>query len=362
MFRPAMFIGVVLLLALGAGCGTPPRRGDKGPPPDVDLAPREVTPVVLPPEPVIAPPPAPTRPPSFTVPSETWVQLGLWAQANKLGSLVLVTNSSGGGSPTFVLATPRGVFQVQADNQSARWSGVELRLGFRPRMIAGQLFLHTLDVQKNLMPLMGEPMVFTNANRLVMLDAGHGGVDSGTRSVLPGKLEKDYALDWALRLKPLLEAQGWRVLLTRTNDVDLSLPVRVALAEAANADLFLSLHFNATTGSGHAGLETYCLTPFGMPSNLTRGYEDNVAMTFPNNRFDAANVQIAVRVHRELLAATGGPDRGVRRARFLTVLRGQNRPAVLIEGGYLSNANEAALVDSPEHRQKLAEAVARALP
>jgi N-acetylmuramoyl-L-alanine amidase len=300
--------------------------------------------------------------PAIKVPSETWVALGFWAQANKVGSLTNLSNGSATTPPVFALTTPRGRMVLQADSQLAQWNGLELRLGFNPRLIGGLLHLHRLDLQKNLLPLLGNEVNFTGASRLVVLDPGHGGRDGGTRSVLPGKLEKDYVLDWAVRLKPLLEAQGWRVLLTRTNDIDLPLPVRVSIAEAANADLFLSLHFNATTGNGHAGVETYCLTPFGMPSNLTRGYEDNTEMTFPNNRFDAANLQVALRVHREMLAATGATDRGVRRARFLTVLRGQNRPAVLIEGGYLSSASEAALVDSAEHRQKLAEAIARALP
>ena len=84
-------------------------------------------------------------------------------------------------------------------------------------------------------------------------------------------------------------------------------------------------------------------------------------MVFPNNHFDTQNVRLAVRLHREVLAATGGQDRGVRHARYMTVLRGQNRPAVLVEGGYLSNSTEAKLINTPEHRQKLAEAVARAL-
>jgi N-acetylmuramoyl-L-alanine amidase len=68
-----------------------------------------------------------------------------------------------------------------------------------------------------------------------------------------------------------------------------------------------------------------------------------------------------VRVHRELLAVNGNRDRGIRRARFPGVLRGQNRPAVLIEGGFLSNPEESRRVADPDYREKLAEAVARAL-
>jgi N-acetylmuramoyl-L-alanine amidase len=150
--------------------------------------------------------------------------------------------------------------------------------------------------------------------------------------------------------------------LTRTNDTDVSLPERVALAERAAADLFLSLHFNSGTNSHpRAGLETYCLTPAGLPSNLVRNHEDDPKQTFPNNDFDDENLQWAFRLHRALLERTGAVDHGVRRARFMAVLRGQRRPAVLIEAGYLSNPREARKIATAEYRQQLAEAVAKAL-
>ena len=81
----------------------------------------------------------------------------------------------------------------------------------------------------------------------------------------------------------------------------------------------------------------------------------------PNNAFDEQNVQLASRIHGALLRSTGTTDRGVRRARFMAVLRGQHRPAVLIEGGYLSNPAEARRIASPDYRQELAEGVAKAL-
>jgi N-acetylmuramoyl-L-alanine amidase len=86
-----------------------------------------------------------------------------------------------------------------------------------------------------------------------------------------------------------------------------------------------------------------------------------VGRAFPNNAWDEANLRWAVRVHRALLTVNGGSDRGVRRARFLGVLRGQNCPAVLVEGGYLSNPAEARKISDPAYRQQLAEALAKAL-
>ena len=88
---------------------------------------------------------------------------------------------------------------------------------------------------------------------------------------------------------------------------------------------------------------------------------DRVTLVFQNNAFDSQNLQYALRLHSALVETTGGADRGVRRARFMGVLRAQNRPAVLLEGGYLSNPREAQLIGQPEYRQKLAEAVAKAL-
>jgi N-acetylmuramoyl-L-alanine amidase len=166
-----------------------------------------------------------------------------------------------------------------------------------------------------------------------------------------------------LRLVPLLATNGWQVFLTRTNDSDVALSNRVMFAEAHHAEVFISLHFNSTSDRNKetAGLETYCSTPAGMPSSLTRDYADTWSQYFPNNSFDVQNLQLAVHLHTVLLRETGEDDRGVRRARFIGVLHGQRHPAVLIEGGYLSNPHEARLIESPAFRQKLAQAVADAL-
>ena len=241
------------------------------------------------------------------------------------------------------------------------WNGTEIQLGFAPEFIDDQIFVHGLDLQKNLEPLLrGSPLEF--GNRVIVIDPGHGGANVGTHSVLDGRFEKEFTLDWALRLAPLLATNGWQVFLTRTSDVDVALSNRVAFAEAHHADLFISLHFNSALNPDQrpAGLETYCLTPAGMPSTLARG-PDIWSQVFPNNAFDDQNLQLAVRLHSAILRATGLEDRGVNRARFIGVLHRQHCPAVLIEGGYLSNPHEAKLIENPEFRQKLAEAVADAL-
>ena len=242
-------------------------------------------------------------------------------------------------------------------------SGLECWLGYAPQIIKGIPCVHWLDAQKSLQPLLNGADSHYGNERVIVLDPGHGGKDSGAKSAIKMAFEKEYTLDWALRLRALLATNGWTVLLTRSNDLDISLPERVALAEHTKADLFLSLHFNSgLPNQTLAGVETYCLTPAGLPSNLIRDYEDNPLHVFPNNAYDEQNFQLACRLHRCVVQSLCAVDRGVRRARFMGVLRGQNRPAVLIEAGYLSNPNEARQVASADYRQKLAEAVARALP
>jgi N-acetylmuramoyl-L-alanine amidase len=298
----------------------------------------------------------------------TWTALNDWAAAYKTGMPHLLSKTP---VTTFAIGSANGVMVLSIGSLEATWNGTEINLGFAPQFIDGEIFLNGLDLQKNLEPLLCAPPLKFGTNRVIVIDPGHGGSNHGTyaRNVQDGPFEKEFTLDWALRLKPLLEAEGWKVFLTRTNDVYVTNSDRVVFAEAHHADVFISLHFNSTeldikTGKRNektSGLQTYCITPTGMPSTLTRGFADDWSENLPNNNFDAQNLRLAVRVHSALLRAVGMDDRGVRRSRFDTVLRGQNRPAILVEGGYLSNPAEAKLIESADYRRKLAEAVANAL-
>lgn len=293
-------------------------------------------------------------------PVTTWTSLKDWAAAHNIGAPHRLSDMS---VAAYAVGSSNGVMVLAIGSREATWNGVQVDLGFAPEIIDGEIFLHGLDLQKNLEPLLCGPPLAFSMNRIIVIDPGHGGSNVGTQSVLDGRFEKEFTLDWALRLKPLLETNGWTVFLTRTSDVMVSNYDRVTFAEANHADLFISLHFNATPDRDKrtGGLETYCITPRGMPSNLTRGYSDIWSEYLPNNNFDAQDLQLAVRIHAAVLRATGLEDRGVRHSRFETVLRGQNRPAILVEGGYLSNPHEATLIESADYRQKLAEAVAGAL-
>ena len=303
---------------------------------------------------------------STSAPVTTWTSLNRWAAGHNVGAPHRLADLP---VTAYALGSKNGVMVLEIGSHEATWNGVQVNLGFAPEMIDGEVYLHGLDLQKNLEPLLCGPPLAFGANRIIVIDTGHGGSNTGTHSVLDGRLEKEFTLDWAKRLKPLLETNGWKVFLTRTSDMYVTNADRVVFAETHHADLFVSLHFNSTernkiTGKLEektSGLETYCITPTGMPSTLTRGFVDPWSEQLPNNAFDAQNLQLAVRVHSAVLRSAGIEDRGVRHSRFDTVLRGQNRLAILVEGGYLSNPREAALIESAEYRQKLAEAVANAL-
>jgi N-acetylmuramoyl-L-alanine amidase len=378
-----MFCGVLAVLA---GCTTPV----EGPPPNWSatneveqaqtllptnvvplIAPTNLPPVVktnlppaiktnLPPVTNTNPPPATNVSRPHVVPTYTWTSLKHWAAEERINPPLLLAKSP---LFTYSVSSSKGVMILAIGSREATWNGSTLHLGYAPEFIDGEVFVHGLDLQKSLEPfLCEEPPVYAGTNRVIVIDPGHGGINAGTMSVTDHHPEKEFTLDWARRLKPLLEQEGWQVFLTRTNDIDVALSNRVNVAESHHADLFISLHFNSLAPDQKpVGMATFCLTPVGLPSTVTRGFPDILFQSFPNNGYDAQNVQLAERLQRSLVHATGEEDRGVNRARFIGVLRGQHRPAVLIEAGFLSNPREAKHIEDPEFRQKLAEAVAAAL-
>lgn len=303
---------------------------------------------------------APYPSPPTAVPTATWTSLADWAAENHLSPPERLADMP---VDTYSIASKYGKMILEIGSRDATWNGIKVVLGSAPQLIDGQIELYGLDLQKNLAPLLCEPPLIFTPGEVIVIDPGHGGSNVGTHSVLDGRFEKEFTLDLARRLKPLLEAEGWKVYLTRNSDTFVTNAERVVFANQHQADLFISLHFNSSApDTTQAGLETYCVPPIGMPSTISRGnFADPWDENLPNNAFDAENLRLAVRIHTDLVHTMAMPDRGVRRARFITVLRGQLRPAILIEMGYLSNPHEASLIENPDYRQKLAEALAEAL-
>jgi N-acetylmuramoyl-L-alanine amidase len=195
---------------------------------------------------------------------------------------------------------------------------------------------------------------------LVAVDPGHGGGDSGAVGLLPPEavtelplrinarlqpvlFEKDVNLDVANRLNAWLVARGFPTLMTRTGDfaggdlpyttVSADLKARTDLANSRGAQIFVSIHHNSATSAAATGIETYVRVKAPEPAQV-----------------------LAAGVQRTLIACLGLRDRGVKERDFY-VVRNTTMPALLVEGGFLSNATDVALLAQPDFRQKMAEAI-----
>ncbi|MCL1887824.1 MAG: N-acetylmuramoyl-L-alanine amidase [Kiritimatiellaeota bacterium] len=191
------------------------------------------------------------------------------------------------------------------------------------------------------------------ANRLVMLDPGHGGNDPGASA--NGLVEKNVTLEIALMVREVLGARGVRVEMTREADATLTRPDRSLRAGHEKAGLFVSLHMNHAANAASFGVETFTLTAPGQP-NTAAG--DTVADARPGNAFDPENNRLGFALQSRLVLLSD--DRGLKRARYI-VLSNAPCPAALVECGFLSNPGEADLMRTSEHREKTARAIADAI-
>jgi N-acetylmuramoyl-L-alanine amidase len=256
---------------------------------------------------------------------------------------------------TVVLNNGRNQLQLTLDSREAVVNGLRNWLCFPVIAKDGKLLVSRIDLAKTLEPQLRPQMIQRKDKvQTVVLDAGHGGFDKGARSEYGN--EKDYALDVARRLRPLLQAKGFRVMMTRENDVFLPLELRAHIANQTRDSIFVSIHFNATANRDASGFEIFSLTPRGAPSTA----DDAIALSFVNmqagSAVDAQSFELSAAVYHSMLGHIPAFDRGIKRARF-AVLRLTNMPAILVEGGFLSEANDSKLVASPVWRGKLAEAI-----
>jgi N-acetylmuramoyl-L-alanine amidase len=213
-----------------------------------------------------------------------------------------------------------------------------------------------MDLSKLVEPVLRPAKISGAPVRTVVLDAGHGGFDQGARGLLGN--EKDFALDVVLRARDLLLQAGYNVRLTRSADVFVPLEDRAAFANRQSKSIFVSVHFNSGAREDATGIETYSLAPRGVPS--TNDTIMSLADFQPclGNMRDAENIALATAMHTALITKLGVNDRGIKRARFI-VLRDINIPGVLLEGGFLSNAQDQVRIATPVYRQILAQAIVR---
>src|ERR1700736_298179 len=167
----------------------------------------------------------------------------------------------------------------------------------------------------------------------VIIDAGHGGFDRGG---IPGQRvpEKVMTLDVAQRLKAILQASGYRVVMTRDSDVFVTLGNRVPIANSYRDAIFVCIHFNATPRSAASGIETYFYSSQSLP--------------------------LASAIHYYVAGGAPTANRGVRRRGFY-VLRNTRIPSVLVECGFLTTPTEAQYAQNSAYRQKLALEIAHGI-
>src|SRR5256886_6945758 len=231
----------------------------------------------------------------------------------------------------------------------------------------GKILVSRTDVAKTIEPLV-RPHRVPDVGKVqsVVRDPGHGGHDKGQVSSYGA--EKDFALDVARKLRPILQAKGLRVIMTREGDYFVPLEVRAKIANAARNSIFVSIHFNATNDDPNAtGFEIFSFTPRGAPSTSDGTVAASSVNMQPGSAVDAQSLALSACIYHSLLGHIPEFDRGIKRARF-AVLRLTKVPAVLIEGGFLTERGESKLIANKDWRAKLAGAISvgiesyRALP
>ena len=207
--------------------------------------------------------------------------------------------------------------------------------------------------------------------KTIVIDPGHGGKDPG--GGIGNIIEKPIALNISKKVGAVLSTKGYTVLFTRDTDRYISLKERTAFATRHKADLFLSIHANASSNSKAHGIETYYLDVtstdkeaelIAARENANSGYsiqelESLLKGLIVESKSEDSR-RLATHVQRELVASTGAVDRGVKHARFV-VLIGTRVPAILIETGFVTNPTESKKLTSHAYQQKVAEAIVRGI-
>lgn len=285
---------------------------------------------------------------------QNYVSLVDWARANGLKCFWLKRGDE-------IVAANRATRLVfDKDSRIVEVNGINVALSFPVAVDKGMPLIAQLDLNTAIRPLLVPPKAaYAKRITTICLDPGHGGKDTGNHTFW--RSEKTYTLALALELRDQLKKAGFNVILTRSKDTYVELPDRPALANRRGADLFVSLHSNATkTGKNEVeGPETYCITPVRASSTNARGEGSGYGSTAAN-RVEQRSLLLAYQVQKSLVKNLRAKDRGVRRARF-AVLRDAAMPAILIEGGYMTHPAESKRIYSATGRRQMSLAIVKGI-
>ena len=290
---------------------------------------------------------------AVSINGQDYLPLADWAEAHGLGGFKF----NRGGEIVLTNRTTRLAFEV--DSAQAEINGVNVRLCFPLANAKGVPLIAQLDLNRTVEPLIFPQKPSAKKITTICLDPGHGGKDTGNR--VGWHYEKIYTLALAADLRDQLKQAGFNVVLTRSRDVAVPLPDRPALANRRGADLFVSLHFNASPADPKnvEGPETYCITPVGAASSNAQGEGADYGATAAN-RVEQKSLLLAYQVQKSLVRNIGVEDRSVRRARY-AVLRDATMPAILIESGYMTHPVEGKMIFSAGYRHLLAQAIVKGI-
>ena len=200
------------------------------------------------------------------------------------------------------------------------------------------------------------PFATSNYQKVIFLDPGHGGKDPGAQYL--GLKEKDLNLQVSQQLKTKLESLGYKVIMSRSTDIFVDFVTeRSKMSNETNADMFISIHFNATghgLDSGEDGIQTYIYQPTGnIPSVINKKWHDNPTRL-------KYSYKLGSYIHQSVLATTQAKDAGLL-AKSFAVLRETNKPAVLLELGYMDDSKESQKIRTKEYQQKLVDGITQGI-
>ena len=257
---------------------------------------------------------------------------------------------------TVVLEAGGMRLEVTPGLSEASINGVKQWLAFPVRVEDGRALVSRLDLSRVIEPrLRPERIEGLQPVTTVVLDPGHGGHDRGAGSRFG--FEKDFALDVALRVRTALEKAGCKVVMTRSTDIFIPLEERPAVANRIPNSIFVSIHFNASNSNADArGFEIFSIAPRGAPATNDATPSERDLRAEPGTAAELPSGALAGSIFHALLGQVPMVDRGLKHARF-AVLRLCERPAVLVECGFVSNPTESSLISSGAWRERVAEAV-----
>lgn len=257
------------------------------------------------------------------------------------------------------LSSQWSALTFEQNSRRSQLNGVTVWLHAPLRSFHGSWLMSRSDMEHTIDPILRPTYHLRGASfKTIVLDPGHGGHDPGAVGRRRVE-EKRVVFDVARRLRVLLVNAGHRALLTRDGDRYVTLEDRTKKARKWGADLFVSIHMNSSDSASAHGVETYVLSLPGYPS--TNSKQKRVTpVSHSGNGHNAVNAVAGHLIQRELSRRTGAEDRGLRRARF-QVLREAPCPAVLVEGGFVSNRTEENKMLEASYRQALAEGIANGI-